>query len=172
MRIDGSQRQSLGGSARSYPFTGLSPDTDYRLEVRATIRGRPSDWVPMVRTTKPTPVSLSASVSPSGCETGASVTVEWSVEGSSGAYRVTVDGAVNTGTSTQTTSQQTAGSQTIRVVATDARHVNLSDSQNLSVTVKSPPLPDQEQLLLPDHHREHLAVHGRADVQAAACVRP
>ena len=37
------------------------------------------------------------------------------------------------------TCQQTAGTQKIAVVATDTKHTTLSDSESLSVTVKSPP---------------------------------
>ena len=139
VQIDGSRQQSLGSSIRSYSFTGLSPNTDYRLEVRATSRGGKSDWVPIVGTTKPTPISLSAWVSPTSCETGASVTVQWRVSGGSGTYQVAVDGTAQNTSPTTVTCQQTAGTQTIAVVARDTKHTTLSASKDLSVTVKSPP---------------------------------
>ncbi len=139
VRLESGSAKSPSDPPRRHTFGGLNPDKQYRLYVRATNRGGESGWVPIVGTTKPTPVSLSASVSPTGCESGESVTVQWSVSGGSGSYRVTVGGVAKTGGSAKVICRQTAGTQTIAVVATDTKHTTLSDSESLSVTVKSPP---------------------------------
>ena len=139
VRLESGSAKSPSDPPRRHTFGGLNPDEQYKLYVRATNRGGKSDWVPIVGTTKPTPVSLSASVSPTSCESGESVTVQWSVSGGSGSYRVTVGGVAKTGSSAKVTCQQTAGAQTIAVVATDTKHTTLNDSESLSVAVKSPP---------------------------------
>ncbi len=107
--------------------------------MQAINRGGKSNWVPVTRNTKPTPVFLKASVAPTSCETDESVTVQWSVSGGSGTYQVTVGGVAKTGSSAKATCRQTAGTQTIAVVATDTKHTTLNDSESLSVAVKSPP---------------------------------
>ena len=139
VRLESGSAKSPSDPPRRHTFGGLNPDEQYKLYVRATNRGGESDWVSIVGTTKPTPVSLSASVSPTSCESGESVTVQWSVSGGSGSYRVTVGGVAKTGSSANVTCQQTAGTQTIAVVATDTKHPTLNDSESLSVAVKSPP---------------------------------
>ena len=124
---------------RRHRFTGLSANTSYTLAVQATNRGGASGWAQITIKTKPAPVTLAASVSPTSCEPGESVTVTWTAGGGSGSYRVTVNGSTRTGGSAKLTCQETAGQQTITVVATDTRHTELSAAVNLSVTVTAPP---------------------------------
>ena len=139
VRLESGSAKSPSNPPRRHTFGGLNPDKQYRLYVRATNRGGQSTWALITGTTKPRPISLSAMVQPTSCEVGESVTVEWSVSGGSGSYSVTVGEVAKTGTSAKLTCQETAGTQTIAVVATDTKHPTLSDTQNLSVTVKSPP---------------------------------
>ena len=139
VRLESGSAKSPSDPPRRHTFSGLISDEQYKLYVRATNRGGKSDWVPIVGTTKPNPISLSASVSPTSCESGESVTVQWRVSGGSGTYQVTVGGTAQDTSPTTVTCRQTAGAQTIAVVATDTKHPTLSDSESLSVTVKSPP---------------------------------
>ncbi|MCY3558421.1 MAG: hypothetical protein OXH13_07225 [Chloroflexi bacterium] len=139
VRIGGRTVKSYGGAARSHRFAGLSADTEYTLGVRATNRGGASGWATLTRKTKPTPLSLKASVAPGSCEPGDAVTVSWTVTGGSGSYTVTVDGVAQTGSSAKVTCQQAAGRQTIAVAASDTLHTSLRASQSLPVTVASPP---------------------------------
>ena len=139
VRINNAQAVTPNPSSRSHKFTGLSADQSYKLEVQAINRGGRSSWVSVTRKTNPTPVMLEASVSPTSCETGGSVTVRWSVSGGSGTYRVTVGGTAQPTSPTIVPCQQTAGTQKITVKATDTKHTTLSDSEDLSVTVKLPP---------------------------------
>ena len=139
VRIDAGSGESPNLASRSHKFTGLSAGTSYTLAVEASNRGGSSGWAQIKTETKPEPVDLKASVSPATCEPGESVTVEWTVSGGSGSYRVTVNGSSKTGSSTKVTCQQTAGSQTITVKATDTKHTGLSDTESPSVTVKAPP---------------------------------
>ncbi len=124
---------------RGHQFTKLSPNTSYTLAVQASNRGGSSGWAQITIKTKPDPVTLSASVSPTSCEPGDALTVTWTAAGGTGAYRVTVDGSAQTGGSATLTCQQTAGTQTITVVATDATHAELSATRSLSVSVQAPP---------------------------------
>ena len=124
---------------RRHRFTGLSANTSYTLAVQATNRGGASGWAQITIKTKPAPVTLAASVSPTSCEPGESVTVTWTAGGGSGSYRVTVNGSARTGGSAKLPCQQTAGQQTITVTATDAAHADLSATVNLSVAVTAPP---------------------------------
>ena len=139
VRINGGSSTSPNLPSRSHKFSGLSADQGYKLEVQAINRGGRSNWVSVTRKTNPTPVMIEASVSPTSCETGGSVTVRWSVSGGSGSYRVTVGGTSQRTSPTTVSCQQTAGTQRITVKATDTKHTTLSDSEDLSVTVKSPP---------------------------------
>lgn len=139
VRLESGSAKSPSDPPRRHTFGGLNPDEQYKLYVRATNRGGESDWVSIVGTTKPNPISLSASVSPTSCESGESVTVQWRVSGGSGTYQVTVGGTAQNTSPTTVTCRQTAGTQTIAVVATDTKHTTLNDSESLSVAVKSPP---------------------------------
>lgn len=124
---------------RGHQFTKLSPNTSYTLAVQASNRGGSSGWAQITIKTKPTDVTLSASVSPTSCEPGDPLTVTWTAGGGTGSYRVTVDGSAQAGSSAELTCQQTAGTQTITVKATDAAHTDLSATVSLSVTVTAPP---------------------------------
>ena len=124
---------------RGHQFTKLSPNTSYTLTVQASNRGGSSGWAQITIKTKPTDVTLSASVSPTSCEPGDALTVTWTASGGSGSYRVTVNGSAQTGSSAELTCQQTAGTQAIAVKATDATHADLSATVSLSVTVTAPP---------------------------------
>ena len=139
VRINSGQAVRPNLPPLTHKFTGLSADQSYKLEVQAINRGSSSHWVSVTRKTNPAPVMLEASVSPTSCETGGSVTVRWSVSGGSGSYRVTVGGTAQNTSPTTVTCEQTTGTQKIVVKATDTKHTTLSDSEDLSVTVKSPP---------------------------------
>ncbi|MDE2745692.1 MAG: fibronectin type III domain-containing protein [Chloroflexota bacterium] len=131
--------QTLGSTAQSYTFSSLTANREYTLHVRATNSGGESSWVSKTEKTKPLPLTLVASVSPSSCEPGDAVTVSWTVTGGSGSYAVTVDGVAQTGSSAKVTCQQAAGRQTIAVASSDTVHTSLRASQSLPVTVVSPP---------------------------------
>ena len=139
VRINSGQAVRPNLPPLTHKFTGLSADQSYKLEVQAINRGGRSNWVSVTRKTKPTPVMIEASVSPTSCETGGSVTVRWRVSGGSGTYRVTVGGTAQSTSPTTVSCRQTAGTQKIVVQATDTKHTTLSDSEDLSVTVKLPP---------------------------------
>ena len=139
VRIGTGNSMSPNLPPRGHEFTGLSADTSYTLAVQATNRGGSSAWMQITIKTKPEPVTLKASVSPTSCEPGDALAVTWTAGGGSGSYKVTVDGSAQTGGSATLTCQQTAGRQTITVKATDAAHADLSATVSLSVTVTAPP---------------------------------
>ena len=85
------------------------------------------------------PVTLTASASPTSCETDGEVTVSWIVTGGSGSHTVTVDGDVQTGSSTKVTCQAKAGTQTVIVKAVDKRRTQLTATKALKLTVTAPP---------------------------------
>ena len=139
VRIGAGSGQAPNQPPRGHEFTKLSPNTSYTLAVQASNRGGSSGWVRLTTKTKPEPVTLSASVSPTTCEPGDPLTLTWTAAGGSGSYRVTVDGSAQTGSSATLTCRETTGTQTITVVATDATHTQLSASRSLSVSVQAPP---------------------------------
>ncbi len=83
-------------------------------------------------------LTLTASASPTSCETGGEVTVSWTVTGGSGSHNVTVDGTARSGSSTKLTCQATAGAQTVTVKATDQAHTHLTATETLTLTVTDP----------------------------------
>ncbi len=83
-------------------------------------------------------LSLSASASPTTCTTGETVEVTWSVNGGTSPYTVTVGGESVTSSPTTVTCQATAGTQTVRVAATDASNPQLSASRSVTLTVTTP----------------------------------
>ncbi len=91
-------------------------------------------------------LQLMASASPTSCETGEQVTVEWTVSGGSGSYTVTVNGVTQSGFSTKVTCQATAGTQTVTVKATDDADSKLTITKTLKLTVTKPPSTVEAQL--------------------------
>ncbi len=92
-------------------------------------------------------LSLTASVSPTTCETGGTVSVDWAATGGVKPYTVTVDGTTQTASPTSVTCQSTAGEQTIAVSVTDSSSPPETISRTLTVSVTSPPVTLTGELL-------------------------
>ena len=131
----GASEQELPSSDLSFEFDQLEPNTTYTLEVRARSWQGASNWSSVQRTTAAKPVlTLTASASPTTCEAGDEVTVEWMVSGGSGSSTITVDGTAQSGSSTKVRCQAGAGPQTLTVVATDQGDSS-SVTKRLTLTV-------------------------------------
>ncbi len=122
----------------------LAGETTYTAEVRlySIARGGWTGWVGVEFTTPaapaPTPLSLSVTPSATTCLAGESVTISWSVTGGSGKYAVSVDGARQAGISANVTCQATAGTQSVKVKATDRTYPQLTATQTITLTVTKP----------------------------------
>ena len=139
VRIDRGAETTLLSTTTNNPFSGLTPSTKYKLEVRAYVGDDTSLWASIDgTTTAPPALALTASASTDSCETGGEVSVNWAVTGGSGKHTVTVDGVAQTGSSTKVTCQATAGTQSVTVKATDTTYPQLSATQMLTLTVIKP----------------------------------
>ena len=135
---------TVASTETSYKFTGLSAGTTYILSVRALARsgsGRTdSQWEPAAsartkaQSTPPPAFTLSASVSPTRCLVGATVSVTWSTRNGSGDVAVTVNGSAVTTSPTTVRCQTTAGRQEIIVRARDS--AGSSARRTLRVTAR------------------------------------
>ncbi len=158
---------------RSHPFSGLEANTRYTLSVRALNAGGGSGWVSASGTTlqtptRPTPLRLTASVSPSTCEAGKTAAVTWSVSGGTPPYTVTIDGA-SAGSSPYTVAcQATAGSQSIAVSAADSGAPRQSAQRTLRLTVTEPPPPPTTSVRLTGRLAARLLNSGRVEL----CYQP
>ena len=130
---------------RTYEFDALTPETEHRIRLQAKYGGTASAWTSATATTlapgSTTPVdplALTASASPTTCETGGSVTVSWTPSGGSGSYNVTVDGQAVSGGSATVDCQTTAGTQMVVVMASDAGDAQSSATVSLTLTVTEP----------------------------------
>jgi len=142
VRIDGGAEASLEATKTSHEFSGLEPSTKHMLSVRAYIGTDHSLWATIEGTTlAPPALVLTATATPTSCETNAAVTVSWSVTGGSGSYAVSVDGTAQSGSAVQVTCQAEAGTQNVTVLATDATYRQLTATQTLSLTVTKPAPP-------------------------------
>ncbi len=84
-------------------------------------------------------LALMASASTDSCETGGEVNLNWIVtSGVSGNYTVSVDGTEQSGASAKLTCQATAGTQSVKVTATDTTYKQLTATRTLNVTVTKP----------------------------------
>ena len=139
VRIDGGAETKLSATTLSHPFPGLTPSTEYRLEVRAYVGADHSIWSSIDETTlSPPPLVLTAATEPTSCETNAEVTVTWAVTGGSDSHTVSVDGRPQSGGSAEVTCQATAGTQNVTVTATDTTYTQLMATQTLTLTVTQP----------------------------------
>ncbi|MYB22706.1 MAG: hypothetical protein F4066_03085, partial [Chloroflexi bacterium] len=131
---------------RGFNFSGLSlqPETSYRAEVRTLYRGVRdyTPWAGVALTTPeappPQPLALTLTPSAASCLTGETVEISWSVEGGSGRYTVSLDGAEQADASAEVVCQGTAGTQTVSLVARDTVHTTLSATQRVTLTVSVP----------------------------------
>ena len=83
-----------------------------------------------------------ASASADSCETGCEVNLKWIVtSGGSVNYTVSVDGTEQSGASAKLTCQATAGTQSVKVKATDRTYPQLTATRTLSLTVTKPAPP-------------------------------
>ncbi len=83
-----------------------------------------------------------ASASADSCETGCEVNLKWIVtSGGSVNYTVSVDGTEQSGASAKLTCQPTAGTQSVKVKATDRTYPQLTATRTLSLTVTKPAPP-------------------------------
>ena len=139
VRRGGGAETKLPATTLNHPFPGLTPSTKYQLEVRAYIDADHSVWSSIEATTlAPPPLVLTAQVEPTSCETNAQVTVSWAVTGGSDSYKVSVDGDDQSGSTSKVMCQATAGTQSVKVKATDEIYTQLTATRTLSLTVTKP----------------------------------
>ena len=119
----------------SHLFAGLAADQDHTLGVRAVNNVAASDWneIELVRT--PEELDLTASLSATSCATGGGVNLHWSVTGGKPPVTIMIDSQTVTASPVSVMCQDTAGTQTVTVVATDASTPADTDSVTLNLTV-------------------------------------
>ena len=147
---------SSGAKVVSHEFTRLNPRSRHQLYIRA--RGNLSDlqgeaagavaqtvyskWLNVEVDTDPDPLTLTASATPTTCETGGTVSINWSVSGGTPTYRVRINGVEDASSPAHVTCQSTAGRQRVSVFAHDSGNPQLSRSTTVWFTVTAPPDPD------------------------------
>lgn len=85
-------------------------------------------------------LNLTTSASPSSCQRGQSVRVNWVVTGGAKPYTVTVDGVVDSASPATVACTSTTGSQRVQIVARDAGRPAKSVTRTLTLAVTPPPL--------------------------------
>lgn len=146
LRVDGGAPTALGLVTTRH-ITGLTPDTDYTVEVRATAASGNSAWVSVLASTDPLPPPGPPTGLTQTAATPTSVTVDWTAPASGTtptSYEVRVNGGtpVDVGNVTSTTiSSLTAGTTYTVEVRTVATGSGASSWVSVSASTTPPPNP-------------------------------
>ena len=135
VRLDGGPESDSSG-ALEHEFTSLTEGVQHTLSVRAVNHVSESAWQSVTFT--PSALSLSATLTPTTCETGGEVSLSWSLSGGMAPYAVTVDGVSPSSDPLMIACQDMAGTQTIAVSASDASTPPLSATVTLKLEVTEP----------------------------------
>ena len=159
-------------SASQRTVTCQSTAGTQSVAVSATDAGSPrlSDQQTVSLTVSAPPLALSASVSPTTCDRGSSVTVSWSVSGGTTPYTVTVDGVPDSASPRSVDCTSNSNSQTFVVLASDSGAVEQTRTRTLTATVTTP------DIMFEGRSRARICADGRAEfcfqLRNQTCILP